>query len=182
MQELLASGRTHEAFELIVETFREKVFHLALSFVRSEAGAADLAQETLLRVWKALPTYRRTASLSTWIYIIARNVCYTEVSRARKRASISLDDPDSGSAAEAFVAPEPHAAGAGMDAEVLLAQLPDKYQRVLRLFYLEQKSYDETSALLGLPTGTVKSYLFRAKKELAGIVARRVGELESVKE
>ena len=180
IRELLTARRFHEAFEGIVETFRDKVFHLSLSFMHNESMASDCAQDTLLRVWKALPTYRGEASLSTWIYTITRNVCFTQLARAKRGVMLSLDDPDFGELAESMCMPEPVAAGSGMDAEVLLACLPDKYQRVLRLFYLEQKSYDETAAMLGIPVGTVKSYLFRARKELAGWVARGALAAESV--
>ena len=48
----------------------------------------------------------------------------------------------------------------------MLARLPEKYRSVITLFYLEQKSYEEVSAMLGIPMGTVKTFLFRAKKEL----------------
>lgn len=178
IRELLTARRFHEAFESIVEGFRDKVFHLALSFMHNESIACDCAQDTLLRVWKALPTYRGEASLSTWIYTIARNVCFTQLARAKRGVMLSLDDPDFSGLAESICMPEPTAAGSVMDAEVLLARLPDKYQRVLRLFYLEQKSYDETAEMLGIPVGTVKSYLFRARKELAGMVVRGALEVE----
>ncbi|HTI69113.1 MAG TPA: sigma-70 family RNA polymerase sigma factor [Candidatus Limnocylindria bacterium] len=166
IREHLHAGRQHEAFELIVARFQLKVFHLALSFTHNETAASDLAQDALLRVWKALPSYRADASLSTWIYTISRNVCFTELTRARRRATFSLDAPESQGTLDDLTAPDTTEAGATMDVESLLSRLPDKYQRVLRLFYLEDKSYEETGDLLGLPVGTVKSFLFRARKEL----------------
>ena len=63
--------------------------------------------------------------------------------------------------------------GADMDVEFLLAQLPEKYRQVITLFYLEQKAYEEVAEMLGLPLGTVKTLLFRAKKELLRINARK---------
>jgi hypothetical protein len=59
-----------------------------------------------------------------------------------------------------------------MDVAILLAQLPEKYRQVIHLFYLEQKAYEEVARMLGLPMGTVKTLLFRAKKELVRISAR----------
>jgi len=55
---------------------------------------------------------------------------------------------------------------------MLLAQLSPPYREALRLFYLEEKSYEEVSAMLGLPLGTVKTYLHRARKQLAGSLTR----------
>ncbi len=169
---LLTAGLHREAFERIVERLQKKIFHLALSMTRNEATASDLAQETLLRVWRALPAYNGAASLSTWIYTITRNVCLTELSRAARRPTVPFDAPESAGMLEALAAPEAAEAGSGIDIEVMLARLPEKHQRVLRLFYFEQKSYEETAALLGLPLGTVKTNLFRARKELARLVAQ----------
>lgn len=171
IHQLLAAGKPREAFELIVELFRDKVFHLALSMTRNPATAADLAQDTFLRVWKALPAYNGTASLSTWIYTIARNVCLTEIGRSARRCTVPLDDPGSAESVAALEAPGSVEAGAGIDIEAALARLPEKQQRVLRLFYLEQRSYEETAALLAVPLGTVKTHLFRARKELVRLAS-----------
>ena len=179
IRQLLAANRPREAFDQIVAQFRVKIFHLALSLTRNEAAAADLAQDALFRVWKALPAYNGTASLSTWIYTIARNVCLTELSRAARRPTVSLDAPESTGTVESLVAPEPAAAGTGQDLDAMLARLPDKYRQVLQLFYLQQKSHEETAALLGMPIGTVKTFLFRARKELAQMAAREPHESAS---
>ena len=64
-------------------------------------------------------------------------------------------------------------AGADLDIQWLLGQLPEKYRQVVVLFYLEAKSYEEVGAMLGLPLGTVKTFLYRGKQELLKIAARR---------
>lgn len=170
IRQLLAAGREREAFERIVQTYQSKVYHLALSMTRDQATAKDLAQEAFLRVWKALPRYDGRASFSTWIYAITRNVCLTEISRAKRRPSLSLDAPYSGPPIE-WAEPTEREATAKMDIEVLLARLSPSHEQVLRLFYLEQKSYQETAELLGQPLGTVKTNLFRARQELARLAA-----------
>jgi RNA polymerase sigma-70 factor (ECF subfamily) len=64
-----------------------------------------------------------------------------------------------------------------LDAGELLDRLPAKYRQVVALFYMQEKSYDEVAEMLGLPVGTVKTYLFRARRSLAGQMAReRVGK------
>jgi len=160
---LLEAEQYRDAFEQIVEQFQTKLFHLALSMTKSHATAADLAQEALLRVWKALPSYNGTASVSTWIYTITRNVCFTELKRMQKRAAAPLHMTDP---LDLLADSSNLDAGAAMDVEVLLGRLPERQQQVLRLFYLEQKSYEETAAILGQPLGTLKANLFRAKREL----------------
>lgn len=172
IHQFLAAGQPREAFELIVERFREKIFHLALSMTKNPETAADLAQDTLLRVWKALPAYNGTASLSTWIYTIARNVCLTEVSRSARRRTVPLDAPGSAEIVADLEAPTMVESGASIDIEGALARLPERHQRVLRLFYLEQRSYEETAELLALPLGTMKTHLFRARRELVRMASR----------
>lgn len=166
IRELLEAHRLREAFERIVERFQEKVFHLALSLTRNHSTAADLAQEAFLRLWKALPGYNGTASLSTWIYTITRNACLTELKRLSRKQAVSLDAPESEGLVESLAVPEGLEAGAVDDIASSLSKLPEHYRRVLELFYLEQKSYEETAVLLGVPMGTVKTHLFRARREL----------------
>jgi RNA polymerase sigma-70 factor (ECF subfamily) len=175
IRQLLAAQQWHEAFELLLERFKDKVFRLAVSMLRDQTQAEDAAQEIFLRIWKGLPGYHGEASLSTWIYTISRNTCLTELKKRAARPTVSLSDPALEETLEALPALQTtdRASGAAMDAQVMLAQLPEKYRRVITLFYLEQKAYEEVAAMLGIPLGTVKTLLFRAKKELLRIAARR---------
>lgn len=175
IRQLLAAEQWHEAFELLLERFKDKVFRLALSMLRDQTQAEDAAQEIFLRVWKGLPGYHGQASLSTWIYTISRNTCLTELKKRAAHPTVSLSDPVLEETLDTIPALQTtdRASGAEMDAQVMLAQLPEKYRRVITLFYLEQKAYEEVAAMLGIPLGTVKTLLFRAKKELLKIAARR---------
>ena len=166
IRERLAARQYREAFERILERFKDKVFRLAISLVRDETVAEDMTQDIFIKVWKALPGYHGAASVSTWLYTIARNTCLTELKRRAHRPTVSLHAPEIEAVVDALPAmqtsdPE---AGASLDAQALLARLPEKYRRVVTLFYLEQKSYEEVGALLGLPLGTVKTFLFRREK------------------
>jgi RNA polymerase sigma-70 factor, ECF subfamily len=71
--ELLQGGSHGPAFDRLLERYERKVYRLCCSLMRDPDQAADAAQESLLRVWKALPGYDQRASLSTWIYTITRN-------------------------------------------------------------------------------------------------------------
>jgi RNA polymerase sigma-70 factor, ECF subfamily len=173
----LEARRYSEAFDLLVAQFKNKVFRLAFSMLRDETQAEDIAQDVFLRIWKALPAYHGGASLSTWIFAITHNACLTELTRRNKHPTISLQEPEMEAASEGIPAlrlvdPAP---GMEMDVAMLLAQLPEKYRQVITLFYLEQKAYEEVALMLGIPLGTVKTLLFRAKKELLRINARQTG-------
>jgi RNA polymerase sigma-70 factor (ECF subfamily) len=173
--DLLAGGELRAAFELVVDRYQNKVFRLAVSMLRNESIAEDVAQDVFLKVWRALPGYQRQASLSTWIYTIARNTCLTQIRRLAARPTVSIDEPEVGDGLEAL--PEMHtsdeASGENLDIPVMLDRLPEHYRRVLVLFYLEQRSYEEVSIMMGIPLGTVKTYLHRARKELVKMSRRQ---------
>jgi RNA polymerase sigma-70 factor (ECF subfamily) len=154
-----------EEFERIVREFQDKIFRLAYSMLGDRAAAEETAQDVLLRVWKGLPRFRAESSLSTWIYSITRNACLTARGRGGLHA-VSLEEPAARLEAERRVAATWPSAPAP-DAAALLDRLPSKYRQVVALFYMQEKSYDEVASMLGLPVGTVKTYLFRARKSLA---------------
>jgi RNA polymerase sigma-70 factor (ECF subfamily) len=161
----LEQERWTEAFDLVVRQYQTKVFHLAFSMLGNREQAEDAAQEVFIRVWRALPGYRGLASVSTWVYSIARNACLTALKSAGARRTVSLEDPGTRTAAEKRTDPpsRPHAP----DLQRLVEELPEKQRQVVMLFYMEEKSYEEVSRLLGIPMGTVKTHLHRARKELA---------------
>jgi RNA polymerase sigma-70 factor (ECF subfamily) len=166
----LAAGRHARAFDLVVPAYRDRVFRLAYSILRDRAAAEDAAQETFVRVWKALPGFDGRASLGTWIYAIARNTSLMEL--RRRRHSVSFDDPDS---VEAQQAAASIATGPAADPERdnllrLLETLPRNQQEAVRLFYLEDRSYEAVAEQLGMPLGTVKNLLHRARKRLMELV------------
>ena len=154
-----------EEFERIVREFQDKIFRLAFSMLGDRAAAEETAQDVLFRVWKGLPRFRAESSLSTWIYSITRNACLTARGRGGLRA-VSLEEPATRLEAERRVAAGWPTARS-LDAGALLDRLPAKYRHVVALFYMQEKSYDEVARMLGLPVGTVKTYLFRARKSLA---------------
>ena len=160
------------AFALLLEGFKEKAFRLAFSILRNETHAEDATQDVFLKIWKGLPAFHGGASLSTWVYAITRNTCLTEVTRRGRHPTVSLQEPEmEGACIPALQSADPEP-GREMDVEFLLGQLPEKHRQVITLFYLEQKSYEEAARMLGLPLGTVKTLLFRAKKELLRIHGR----------
>jgi RNA polymerase sigma-70 factor (ECF subfamily) len=158
-----------EAFELLLSGYDGKVLHLAYSILGNRALAEDSTQDILVRIWRALPAYRGQSSISTWVFAIARNTCLTALRRQRKGGMVSLEEPGVLLKVDSQSVPTSRAPG-GPDLPRLVAQLPEKYRQVIQLFYMEEKSYEEVAHLLGLPMGTVKTYLHRARKALAAAV------------
>ncbi|MFO1427098.1 MAG: sigma-70 family RNA polymerase sigma factor [Steroidobacteraceae bacterium] len=157
------------AFAVLLPRFEDKVYRLCLSIVRRPAEAEELAQESLLKVWRALDGYDGRASVSTWIYAIVRNTCFSD---RRRRRELPLDEAATGQL-EATLDPRPGAAertGAAEESRAVrsaLASLSEVQRRVVELFYWHDRSHEEVGRLLGLPIGTVKTHLHRARQRLA---------------
>jgi RNA polymerase sigma-70 factor (ECF subfamily) len=174
LRQRLDAQEYRAAFELLVDRFQNKVFRLALSMMHNETWAQDLTQDIFIRIWKGLPGYHGGASLSTWIYTISRNACLTELKKQAARPTVSLTEPEVEATLDTIpgLQSAERTAGAEMDVQTMLDRLPEKYRQVVTLFYLEQKSYEEVAALLAIPLGTVKTFLYRAKKELLKMSGR----------
>jgi RNA polymerase sigma-70 factor, ECF subfamily len=172
----LARGDRHAVLEGLMQRYRQKVLHLAVSIVRNEALAEDLSQTTFVKAWQALPKFDGRAALSTWLYTIARNTCLTALGRERRLVPLEdfpeiaddEDDPQAFGHGPAGLETSGQAA-AEYDVSKLLEQLPEPYRRVVVLFYLEDRSCEEVGELLSMPTGTVKALLHRGRKKLAAL-------------
>lgn len=164
IHERLAARANREAFALLVPRYRDKVFRLSFSMLRDRAWAEDATQDTLLRIWKALPGFAGQSALSTWIYAITRNGCLSEL--RRKRPQVSIDDDEAYNAEVAGLSSSDSDDSATVSVGQLLDQLPERYRQAVTLFYMEDKSYEQTASSLGLPLGTVKALLHRARKRL----------------
>jgi RNA polymerase sigma-70 factor (ECF subfamily) len=160
----LKSQHYREALALLLPRYRDKVFRLCFGILRDRAWAEDTAQDIFLRVWRALPGYGAQASLSTWIYAISRNACLSELRKRRAVVSLNADDEFDSEVAALCVCDADDSATVSVSQ--LLDQLPQRYRMAVTLFYMEDKSYEQTAASLGLPLGTVKALLHRARKRL----------------
>jgi RNA polymerase sigma-70 factor (ECF subfamily) len=165
--ERLQARQFREAFAILLPRYRDKVFRLTFSMLRDRAMAEDTTQDVLLRIWRALPGFAGQSQLSTWIYAITKNGCLSELRKRRPTVSLDQNDDDDSynPAVAALAAPEADDS-ATVSVSQLLDQLPERYRQAVVLFYMEDKSYEQTAASLGLPLGTVKALLHRARKRL----------------
>ena len=165
IQERLHTRRYREAFSLLLPLYRDKVFRLCCGMLQQRAWAEDVSQDVFLRIWRALPGFAGQSSLSTWIYAIARNACLSEL--RKRRPQISIDDDEDGYRPEiAALAVADADDSATVSVTQMLEQLPERYRQAVTLFYMEDKSYEQTATSLGMPLGTVKALLHRARKKL----------------
>ena len=154
---VLAARSYEEAFEALLERFQGKVFRLCCCILANQALAEEASQEVFLRIWKSLAGFKGEASISTWVYSISRNTCLTILKREKGRQGAAPGEFPGQDASRRD----------NSDVRSAVARLPEKYRNVLLLFYYQEKSYEEVSAMLGLPLNTVKTHLHRAKRQLA---------------
>lgn len=164
------------AFRGLVERHRRRIFSLALRMCGDRAEAEDMAQEAFLRIYRGLPGFRGESAVSTWMTRVALNAFYRHLRRLPRTLPLEEMRTEEGSAGLAAEAALP---ASGPDAEArllaseeagrirrLVADLPPHFRDAVTLFYLEDRSLEEASAVLGVSTGTLKSRLFRAREIL----------------
>lgn len=164
-----------EAFARLFEPLRPVVLAVARRLV-GEQDAEDVAMDTFLRAWKALPGYRGVASLKTWTLRIARNACLDRLRRCAASPAVPL--PEASDERPTLELSDPTRATPdeivrSRDAARLLRHALDRldtdHRVVLLLRFAEDLSYAEIAAATGLPIGTVMSRLFNGKRKLRAI-------------
>ena len=168
-----------DAFDGLVALHQTKIYHLCLWMIGDAEDAADAAQTTFVRAFRALPKFRGEAKIGTWLHRIAANVAL-DVCNRRKRAprpfsQMVADDDEGGEnpierVADTTSATDPAERLARRERQGIvraaLSRLPPNHRAVITLFDIEGRSYEEASAILGVPMGTVKSRLNRARDAL----------------
>ncbi len=170
-----------KAFRDLVNRHQTSVYHIVFRIVRDREVANDLVQETFMKAFSSLESYRSEFRFSTWLYKIAANASIDHL-RKRRIKALSLDNPietTEGSVglevADYSHHPEREMVRREQASSIAEAidQLPEKYRRVIIARHREEKSYEDIARELNVPVGTVKARIFRArellKKRLRGI-------------
>lgn len=164
---LLQEGEMYPAFESLVQRYETKVFHLCLAMLRDTHTAQDMTQDSLLRVWRSLASYKPgMAALSTWIYAITRNRCLTELARGQQASALQDDAADWDTIEQLPETATHHDPAALARLWHMVDTLPQAFKTCLKLYYFEEHSVDEVADMLGLPQGTVKTHLSRGRQAL----------------
>lgn len=162
----------------VLDLYRDRVFNLLCRLTQNPSDAEDLAQEAFLKAFRNLDRYDPSRPLLSWLFAIAHNTAM-DFHRARRPALVSLDAaeeplelPDRTPGVESAV----EASFRGQAIELALSGLPPLYREILVLRHQEELGYEEIGRILGLPSGTVKNRLFRAREKLkAGLEAAGMG-------
>lgn len=167
-----ARAGDESAFQGLVEAYWSQAARLAGSILRSEEAAADAVQEALIKVHQAMPRFK-DGNFRGWLMRIVTNTCYDHLRGQKRQVAVSLDrlvDESELEAPDARAEQDPVRCALRRERlEVLCGmvnRLPDWYRDVVILVDIQGYDYGEAAAILGLPRGTVKSRLSRARASL----------------
>lgn len=172
-------GDTH-ALRTLIRQHERLVGHMVGRLINNAEDREELCQDVFLKVYDKLGEFNFQSKLSTWIATIAYN---HSINHLRKKKILVNDIPDEESFTKHFISddnPQEMLEDKNMDALVMqfIDQLPTQYKAVLTLYHLEDMSYPEIGIATGMPEGTVKNYLFRARALVKEKVKKYLGKEE----
>jgi RNA polymerase sigma-70 factor (ECF subfamily) len=177
--------RDERAFRELVDEHRDKVFNLTYRMLGNRAEAEDVAQEVFISVFKTIDTFREESKFSTWLYRVTVNHCKNRIkylARRHDRDQDELDEAAEQEVAAAVTAPRPalrpDRALEGAQTEKMLqeaiGELDEDHRVLVVLRDVEDLSIEEICEITGLPDGTIKSRLHRARMALRKKIQRHL--------
>ncbi len=160
-----------------MERYQRPVFSLVVRMVRDAALAEDLAQDSFLKAYRALPSFDVGRKFSSWLFKIAHNTTIDHLRRSGLDTEPLEDAGEGRSRSETLEDSSirsPHdlatSSSLGVALERAIATLRPEYRSVVLLRFVHGHAYQEVAEITGLPLGTVKTHLHRARKELAELL------------
>ncbi len=162
------------AYKVLLNRHKDAVFRMIVKIVRNQEEAQDLLQETFVKAFGALSSYKFSYRFTTWLYKIAVNNCI-DFLRKKRLNSLSLDQPVPTEDGEVTIEladwtynPEKDWASKkrALSIDSAIQSLPQKYREVILFRHKQDKSYEEIAEVLNIPVGTVKARIFRARELL----------------
>ena len=177
--EKVLNGQTNN-FSFIVEKYKDIVFSIALKVLRNREDAEEMAQESFIKAYKSLHTFKGNAKFSTWLYRITYNSCISEV-RKKKLKFVSTDDVQVSDDVEEMNFDGIPEENRSKYIKAALEKLPEDDYTLILLFYFEEKSIEEICMITGLSESNAKVKLFRARKKLYSILNEMLkGEVHTI--
>ena len=154
------------AFEQLLLWYEKPIYAFMFRFVRRREDAEDLTQEIFIKVLKSLHAYNIEKPFSPWLYTIATRTAYDWLRKKQRHPELFIID-DEQHPFETIDETESYTLiGDRIDLEALLGKVKPMHRMVLLLYYQKQFSYEQIAEILAVPINTVKTHLYRAKREL----------------
>ncbi len=179
----MAVGGDDKAYAKLLQRYKRPVYHVILKMVRNVDDAEDLMMESFSKAFRSLHKFKKDFTFSTWLFRIATNNTIDHIRKKKLNtlsientytdddgASVSIDIEDKGNL-------DPQEEAIRMQKEeimqVFVNMLPSKYQKLVRLRYFHELSYEEIAAEIEAPLGTVKAQLHRARELMYDLVKNK---------
>ncbi len=160
-----------DTFREIVDAYSSRVFNHCLKMLKNREDAEEAAQDVFMKIYRGIEHFRGDARLSTWIWRITVNVCYTRLSKRIVRTD-SLDEIGSDAFDELLLSEIVTQEEKKSIILKALTALPSQQSSVLLLFYFDELSYKEIANALNIPEGTVATILFRGRENLKKVLLK----------
>lgn len=163
-----------KAFDILVLKYQHKIVQLISRYIRDPHEALDVAQDTFIKAYRALPTFRGESAFYTWIYRIAINTAKNHIATRSRRPSDDDIDIETAEQFESAVGLRDQETPEGLllseelahVIQLALNELPDELRTAVSLRELDGLSYDEIAEAMNCPVGTVRSRIFRAREAI----------------
>ncbi|MGI6663923.1 MAG: sigma-70 family RNA polymerase sigma factor [Christensenellaceae bacterium] len=167
-----------EAFETLMQNYQGKIFALALRMTRNPEDAYDVAQESMIKIYRAIKKFKGKSAFGTWVYAITRNAALDYLRKRSRKTSHEQELPEYADlqlATEESSLPEAQAEQRETRDYLLklIDELPEVQKRAIILREIDGYSYEEIAEILQISLGTVKSRLFRAREALRDKITER---------
>lgn len=167
------------AFEELVNRYQNNVYRLALRMCGNAHDAEEVAQEAFVAAWRGLPSFRGESKFSSWLYQLTSNAAVDFLRREKRHRNTTLVEEQLELAADGTPQQDAETSEMRENLQKALLALTPEHRQIFLLRQMEQLSYEEIGQLLRLESGTVKSRLNRAKKQLRQILLRQGNIFES---
>lgn len=175
------------AFDVLIMKYQQRIVHVITGFVHDPVEALDVAQETFIKAYRAIPNFRGDSAFYTWLYRIAINTSKNYLTARARRPPAS--DVDAADATNVYDAPElkefetPESSLLSDELEHVIHEaiqgLQEDTATAIKLREFEGMSYEEISQVMDCPIGTVRSRIFRAREAIDKQIQKITGEGDS---
>ena len=155
-----------EAFEWIVNTYKEQLYYQIRRMVLSHEDADDLLQNTFIKAWNNLEYFRGEAKLSTWLYRIALNECLNFLNKQRAQKHLSIEESEANLLNQLESDPYFDGDQTQLLFEKAIQTLPEKQRIIFHLKYFQDMKYNEISEIMGTSIGALKASYHHAVKKI----------------
>lgn len=155
-----------EAFEWIVNTYKEQLYYQIRRMVLSHEDADDLLQNTFIKAWNNLEYFRGEAKLSTWLYRIALNECLNFLNKQRAQKHLSIEESEANLLNQLESDPYFDGDQTQLLFEKAIQTLPEKQRIIFHLKYFQDMRYNEISEIMGTSIGALKASYHHAVKKM----------------